>query len=150
MDKDLTTRMKVQARMTFVEFMAYKDKNGFLSHEGASVMMQAIQAYAALCQAEAMELMAGCRICGSQSNTHDDAQHERYARETKKMYAADLANDANNRGDQSIADAISEQVTDPADEPWAGSVEEVSVRCRICGNGHPTDDAAAECARTHV
>ena len=88
------------------------------------ISLQAIQAYAALCQAEATERMAdatermaGCRICGSQSGQHDGAQHEKYAREMYKFNRSQHFDDANNRGDQSIADAIGEQVTDSSDEP---------------------------------
>ena len=75
-------------------------------------ILQAAQAYAALCQAEAMERMDSPQVTvGKSLHTH--------------LFVPD---DTLNRGDQSIADAISEQVMDPPDEPWDSD--------HICREGH--------------
>ena len=79
-------------------------------------VIQAIQAYAALCQAEAMERIADAMepqvITVSTGIAGVDADGMREV----------LKDDANNRGDQSIADAIGEQVTDPPDELGSGAL----------------------------
>ena len=64
--------------------------------------------------------------------------------------SADLKDDANNRGDQSIADAISEQITDPPDEPFEDDEEAYSDLECYCGNDHSDEEAMSECARSHV
>ena len=69
--------------------------------KNGELCVAACHAYAALCQAEALERIAGCHICSSHTNVHDGTQHDWYER--------DMKDDANNRGDQSIADAISER-----------------------------------------
>ena len=79
--------------------------------EAIRTMLQAIQAYAAIVQAEAMARIDSPQVTvGKSLHTH--------------LFVPD---DTLNRGDQSIADAISEQVMDPPDEPWV---------THICREGH--------------
>ena len=121
MDKEMIEDMKKEA---VFQFQLQKEQVRY----DAPVMLQAIQAYAELCKAEATERMAGCHICSSHTNVHDGTQHDWYER--------DMKDDANNRGDQSIADAISEQVTDPPDVPF----EPIRALCIGCDMLYPIED----------
>ena len=86
--------------------------------EAMRTMLQAIQAYAAIAQVEAMERMDSPQVTvGKSLHTH--------------LFVPD---DTLNRGDQSIADAISEQVTDPPDTNWASDY--------ICIQGHQHGSAS--------
>ena len=88
MDKTTTGNMKEEA---VFQFQLQKEQVRY----DAPVMLQAIQAYAELCKAEALERIAD--QLGSTFKMMNFADYEA------------LINDANNRGDQSIADAISER-----------------------------------------
>ena len=94
----------------------------------------AIHAYAALCQAEVMERMADALV--KLDMTFADVHGY-------EVMSA-LKDATFNRGDQSIADAISEQQTGPPDEPL-----EEAYTCH-CGAPHWTVDALNECNARHI
>ena len=99
------------------------------------LIVQAVHAYAALCQAEAMERMA-------------DAMQPQVITVSTGIAGVDadgMRDDANNRGDQSIADAISEQVTDPPDEPWPTERIRAQWSCLVTRHKHPSRQEAQAC-----
>ena len=154
MDKTIIKDMKEEAHFQFTMQRSRVDYNG-------TIMMQAIQAYAALCQAEALERIA-------------DALQPRVITVSTGIAGVDadgMRDAVHNKGDQSIADAIGEQtsycddhklqanglclrciqqyhtkqqVADPHDEPvrvtWACS----------CHKEHPTKEEATECGVSHA
>ena len=99
MDKTIIKEMKAHADYVF------------RAHKDGAMNIQACQAYAELCKAEALERIADAM----EARTAESIISEMKANELMREMFKD---DASNRGDQSIADAISEQVTDPPDEPF--------------------------------
>ena len=137
MDKTTTGNMKEEA---VFQFQLQKEQVRY----DAPVMLQAIQAYAALCQAEEMERIADAM---QSANSYGLPSKE------SMNLAADAMNAAAdmqplNRTDQSIADAISEQVTDPPDVltfPW----ENGAFWYCVCAKSYQTEGEAMICAGSH-
>ena len=112
MDKVFFEDMKAHAAYVFRE------------HKDSAMNIQAIQAYAALCQAEALE-----RIADALAITDEERElltiRKQFSQDLELLKAEQIQG---GKGDQSIADAISEQVTDPPDTNWAADY--------ICIQGH--------------
>ena len=128
MDKTKIERMKDQTYRIFIRRMHSED-----AASDDFAIAQGCLAYAALCQAEAMERIA-------------DAMQGNASQRPGTMGVDSVGVDSgyHNKGDQSIADAISEQVTDPPDVPL-----EDPYTC-FCGAPHWTADALTECGVSHI
>ena len=142
MDKAIIKDMKHNAHLQFSE-MFNMIRNYELTREqtehSATKMTEASQAYAALCQAEAMERIADA-LHAVKDTLDERADHDGIPT---------LRIDTLGRGDQSIADAISEQVTDPPDIltfPWQTGA---SWYC-VCSRVYDTEKKATECVEAHL
>ena len=130
---------------TIIEEMKQHADYVFRAHKDGAMNIQAIQAYAALCQAEATERIAKTLdgIEGELKTLRMVLEPQRIVGNTDGMWTSEAkqmmameAQALGNRGDQSIADAISEQVMDPPDEPF----KPIRALCIGCDMLYPIED----------